>query len=76
MCHFISGSGAAHIAPYVSNFSRARRGLPAAPYVSIYSSGSDAAHMCQFIRRGATRVPIRSRYERVFSVLVYSKREF
>jgi hypothetical protein len=41
-----------------------------------YSSGSGVAHMCQIIRRGAARVPIRSRYERVFSILVYSKREF
>ena len=32
--------------------------------------------MCQFLRRDATRVPIRSRYEVWFSVLVYSKREF
>ena len=35
-----------------------------------------ASHMCQFIRRGAARTPIKSRYEGRFSVLVYSKREF
>jgi hypothetical protein len=34
-----------------------------APYVSNYSSGSDAS-------------PIRSRYEEGVSILVYSKREF